>query len=159
MCPESLSQVVLFENTSALPKTYQNTSLNPSTHIQHSPKMHAIAPLFAFIISVPLILPQNIFINLVPEYIALPSCAQSPLSSIVRDMQKGCGDGGATTSYSCFCTASSSYFSALISTVVVAQCSESGQASSAVDVFESYCAVGTVTSQAHPTTIAIATGN
>ncbi|KAE9378469.1 hypothetical protein N431DRAFT_461980 [Stipitochalara longipes BDJ] len=120
--------------------------------------MHATTLLFVFIISVPLILSQHIFINLVPEYSALPSCAQSPLSSIVRDMDKGCGDGGATTSYSCFCTASSSYFSTLISTVVLMQCSESGQASSAVDVFDSYCAVGGVTSQPHPTN-ATATGS
>lgn len=120
------------------------------------PRMHATTLLFAFVISAPLILSQHIFINLVPEYSALPSCAQSPLSSIVRDMDKGCGDGGATTSYSCFCTASSSYFSTLISTVVLMQCSESGQASSAVDVFDSYCAVGIVTSQPHPTTNATA---
>jgi hypothetical protein len=122
------------------------------------PKMHATTLLFSFIISAPLILSQHIFINLVPEYSALPSCAQSPLSSIVRDMDKGCGDGGATTSYSCFCTASSSYFSTLISTVVLVECSESGQASSAVDVFDSYCAVGTVTSQPYLMTNAAATG-
>jgi hypothetical protein len=121
------------------------------------PKMHTTTLFCVFIISAPFILSQHIFINLVPEYSALPSCAQSPLSSIVRDMDKGCGDGGATTSYSCFCTASSSYFSTLISTVVLMQCLESGQASSAVDVFDSYCAVGGVASQQHPT-IATATG-
>ena len=38
------------------------------------------------------------------------------------------------------------------------ECSESEQASSAVDVFDSYCAVGTVTSQPYPTTNAAATG-
>ena len=117
------------------------------------PKMHATTLLFAFIVSVPLILSQHIFINLVPEYSALPSCAQSPLSSIVRDMDKGCGDGGATTSYSCFCTASFSYFSTLISTAVLTQCSESGEASSAIDVFDSYCAADTATATATGTLI------
>lgn len=94
---------------------------------------------------------QHIFINLVPEYSSLSSCAQTPISTIVRDMENGCGDSNATTSYSCFCTASSSYFNSLISSAVNLQCNgyfPEVQASSATEVFHSYCEVGATTSQA-----------
>src|SRR6266498_2872685 len=94
---------------------------------------------------------QSIYVNLVPEYSSLSSCAEVPVSSIVRDMVKGCGDGGDVTSYSCFCTDSSSHFRSLISTIVLEQCSgNASEASSAAAVFNSYCAVGTVTPQANP---------
>lgn len=106
---------------------------------------------YAFAITA--VVSQAIYINLVPEYSSLSTCAQLPVSSIVRDMDKGCGDGGELTSYSCFCTASSSYYSALISTVVMAHCvgnSSVAQASSAVDVFQSYCEVGATALQSRP---------
>jgi len=92
---------------------------------------------------------QSIFIDRVPEYGSMPCCAQIPVSIIVRDMSSGCGDNTALTSYKCFCTSSSSYFSSLISTEVLAQCSgNSADASQAVDVFSSYCAVGVDGTQA-----------
>lgn len=103
-----------------------------------------------FALSASRVVSQSIYINLIPEYSSLSSCAISPLSTIVRGMGAGCGDGSALTSYSCFCTDSSSYFSSMISSVVLAQCAtDPSQASSAVNVFDSYCAVGT-SSQPYP---------
>jgi len=99
---------------------------------------------------------QHVFINLVPEYSSLSSCAQTPISTIVRDMVNGCGDNKATTSYSCFCTASSSYFNSLISSAVNLQCNgyfPEVQASSATNVFHSYCEVGATASQVTCTSI------
>ncbi|KAF0327764.1 hypothetical protein GQ607_004973 [Colletotrichum asianum] len=76
-------------------------------------------------------------------YSALPSCAEVPVSSIVRDMVSGCGDGGRTTSYSCFCTASSDRFSNLIATAVAKNCGQSNaEVASATQVFDAYCQLG-----------------
>ncbi|KAF5506368.1 hypothetical protein CGCS363_v004049 [Colletotrichum siamense] len=76
-------------------------------------------------------------------YSALPSCAEVPISSIVRDMVSGCGDGGRTTSYSCFCTASSDRFSNLIATAVAKNCGQSSsEVASATQVFDAYCQLG-----------------
>ncbi|KAI0133377.1 hypothetical protein F4776DRAFT_133035 [Hypoxylon sp. NC0597] len=87
---------------------------------------------------------QRIFIDTVPAYASLPHCAEVPLSFIVRDMASGCGDGGKTTSYSCFCTDSSSKMNGVISTAVASRCSIGPvtAASQAVDVFASYCGLG-----------------
>jgi hypothetical protein len=89
-------------------------------------------------------LSQSIFINNVPEYTALPSCAEVPVSMIVRDMDAGCGDGNQTTSYSCFCTASSSHYDGVISDFVASACTTdaSSAVSEALDVFASYCKLG-----------------
>ena len=83
----------------------------------------------------------SIFINKGPEYSALPSCAERPLSTIVRDMSLGCGDHNSLTSYDCFCTSSSSHFSSLISKSVSQQCAATSPAAvtSALEVFNSYC--------------------
>ncbi|KAH0440900.1 hypothetical protein CcaCcLH18_02243 [Colletotrichum camelliae] len=76
-------------------------------------------------------------------YSALPSCAEVPISSIVRDMVSGCGDGGRTTSYSCFCTASSERFSNIIATAVAKNCGQSStEVASATQVFDAYCQLG-----------------
>ncbi|OTA55310.1 hypothetical protein K449DRAFT_438863 [Hypoxylon sp. EC38] len=87
---------------------------------------------------------QRIFIDKVSAYASLPHCAEVPLSFIVRDMASGCGDGGKTTSYSCFCTASSSKMDGVISTAVASRCSTGPvtAASEAVNVFASYCRLG-----------------
>ncbi|KAI0830952.1 hypothetical protein F5Y06DRAFT_281987 [Hypoxylon sp. FL0890] len=87
---------------------------------------------------------QRTFIDQVSAYASLPSCAEVPLSFIVRDMASGCGDGGKTTSYSCFCTASSSKMNGFISSAVASRCSTGPvtAASQAVDVFASYCGLG-----------------
>ncbi|KAI1410002.1 hypothetical protein F5Y13DRAFT_202630 [Hypoxylon sp. FL1857] len=87
---------------------------------------------------------QRIFIDKVSDYASLPHCAEVPLSFIVRDMASGCGDGGKTTSYSCFCTDGSSKMNGVISTAVASRCSTGPMtaASQAVDVFASYCGLG-----------------
>jgi hypothetical protein len=98
---------------------------------------------------------QEIFIDNVPGYAELNSrCAQNPLSTVVRDMESGCGDGGHTTSYSCFCTTSSSYMANVISQAVLSQCpNATTDANSATVVFHDYCLLGvTLTSTVATTT-------
>ncbi|KAI6091715.1 hypothetical protein F4821DRAFT_225431 [Hypoxylon rubiginosum] len=91
-----------------------------------------------------LVAAQRIFINQVPAYSSLPTCAEVPLSFIVRDMASGCGDGSKTTSYSCFCTDRSSKMNSIISTAVASRCSTGpiSAATEAVEVFASYCGLG-----------------
>ncbi|KAK1634506.1 hypothetical protein BDP81DRAFT_60223 [Colletotrichum phormii] len=80
------------------------------------------------------------YLNQANGYDSLPSCAEPPISSIVRDMVAGCGDGGRTTSYSCFCTASSDRFREIIATSVAKNCGRSGaEVESATSVFDAYC--------------------
>jgi hypothetical protein len=58
-------------------------------------------------------------------------------------MVSGCGDGGRTTSYSCFCTRSSSRFANIIATAVAKECSHWGtEASSATSILHEYCQLG-----------------
>ncbi|SPJ73216.1 uncharacterized protein FTOL_02946 [Fusarium torulosum] len=83
------------------------------------------------------------WLNQLDSYDSLPYCAEGPISSIVRDMISGCGDGGRTTSYSCFCTRSSSRFESIIPTAVAKECSHWGsEASSAMSIFHEYCQLG-----------------
>ena len=82
---------------------------------------------------------KTIWMNQVSGYSSLPPCAITPVSVIVRDMSYGCGDNNAVTSQDCFCTASSSHFSSLISKAVAGQCSEGVQENNAVGVFNRYC--------------------
>lgn len=85
------------------------------------------------------------YIDTISGYDELSSCAVSVLSTIVRDEISGCQDTYALTSYTCFCTDSSSYFSNVISRDVVAGCESSvaaPQATSALGVFDAYCALG-----------------
>lgn len=104
---------------------------------------------------------QQIYIDNVPGYSDLDSCAEPPLSTVVRDMYSGCGDGGVYTSFSCFCTASSSYMASVISTAVLSYCPGStADASSAASIFHAYCqetasatAFTTSSSTVTPTTI------
>ncbi|KAF2468970.1 uncharacterized protein BDR25DRAFT_344159 [Lindgomyces ingoldianus] len=96
---------------------------------------------------------QKIFINKVPAYSSLPSCAVQPLSTIVRNMEQGCGDGGKTTSFSCFCTASSSKMESKISQAVEKKCGSqtvTGGVEKALGVFASYCAMGNGTMSSVP---------
>ncbi len=106
-----------------------------------APKTSLALLLTLLFLSLSLAQRTSIFINKVPEYSALPSCAERPLSTIVRDMSMGCGDHSALTSYDCFCTSSSSHFSSLISKSVSQQCAATSPAAvtSALDVFNSYC--------------------
>jgi hypothetical protein len=108
--------------------------------------------LLAGIIEIQIASCQKIFINQVPEYSQLSSCAVEQVSTIVRDMSSGCGDGGRSTSFSCFCTASSKSFNSIISTAVESACSGTvGNVTEALDVFQEYCQLGNTVS----TTIAI----
>lgn len=104
--------------------------------------MHAHHLLYAWFASATLA--QSIFIDAIPEYSALPVCAENALSEIVRDMASGCGDDSKTTSFSCFCTDSSSQFASIISTQVESDCSTetTTAVSEALGVFSDYCAQG-----------------
>lgn len=86
------------------------------------------------------------YINTVPGYSQLAPCAEHPLSTVVRGMSQGCGENAdAITSYTCFCTLSSSYMSSVISKGVSSQCRNSSalqQVSSAIAVFDAYCDLG-----------------
>ncbi|CAG9975166.1 unnamed protein product [Clonostachys byssicola] len=83
------------------------------------------------------------WINQLDNYSSLPVCAEGPISTIVRGMVKGCGDGGRATSYSCFCTQSSSAFKDLIASSVEKECSGTGsEVVSATVLFEEYCSLG-----------------
>lgn len=87
---------------------------------------------------------QRIFIDAIPAYSELPICAAEQLRTVVKNMEKGCGDDRKTTSYSCFCTDSSSYFSGVISTSVASAClpETTTAVDAAADIFSSYCALG-----------------
>lgn len=85
------------------------------------------------------------YIDTVSGYDELSTCAEQVLSTVVRGQFSGCGDSNALTSYTCFCTDSSSYMSAVISKDVVSSCPAlvaSVQASSALGVFNAYCEIG-----------------
>lgn len=85
------------------------------------------------------------YIDTISGYDELSACAVEVLSTVVRDENSGCQDTYALTSYTCFCTDSSSYFSNVISRDVVSGCNESiatPQATSALSVFDAYCALG-----------------
>ncbi|PSN74879.1 hypothetical protein BS50DRAFT_615672 [Corynespora cassiicola Philippines] len=89
--------------------------------------------------------PTSIFIDNVPEYDLLATCAELELSAIVRDMQYGCGDGSSLTSYACFCYQSSAKFSSMIGKHVETQCPQDpSQNTSAIEVFSKYCQLGQV---------------
>ncbi|KAK1984167.1 hypothetical protein LZ30DRAFT_780037 [Colletotrichum cereale] len=80
------------------------------------------------------------FVNQLDGYDSLPLCAEPPVSSIVRDMVAGCGDGGRSTSYSCFCTASSDRFRDMIASSVARRCGGPGpEVASATSLFGAYC--------------------
>lgn len=85
------------------------------------------------------------YIDTISGYDELAACAVHVLSTVVRDENSGCQDTYALTSYTCFCTDSSSYFSNVISSDVVASCNSSiaaPQATSALGIFDAYCALG-----------------
>jgi len=88
--------------------------------------------------------PTSIFIDQVPDYAALSDCAESELRTIVRGMAFGCGDGDQTTSFACFCYASSAKFSSMIDKHVRTACEQDDptQTFSALAVFHSYCQLG-----------------
>ncbi|KAK7937648.1 uncharacterized protein PG986_014516 [Apiospora aurea] len=80
---------------------------------------------------VPAITAQRIFIDNLPGYQDLPPCAEVPVHTIVKDMSQGCGDHRKTTSYSCFLKSAKRCLP-----------DTSTGLSQALDLFESYCAMG-----------------
>lgn len=83
------------------------------------------------------------YIDTISGYDELSTCAEQVPSTVVRGQFSGCGDNNAVTSYTCFCTDSSSYTSAVISKDVMSSCPDSTaymQASSALELFAAYCA-------------------
>lgn len=85
------------------------------------------------------------YIDTISGYNELSECAVSVLSTVVRDENSGCQDTYALTSYTCFCTDSSSFISNVISRDVVSGCDSSvaaPQVTSALSVFDAYCALG-----------------
>lgn len=93
------------------------------------------------------ILQTTNYIDTIDGYSSLSSCAIDVLSTIVRGEFSGCGGwDNQLTSYTCFCTDSYSFMSTAISTDVIESCNSgataSAQATSAIAVFDEYCALG-----------------
>lgn len=65
----------------------------------------------------------HIYIDQIPIYTKLASCAQDRVSAIVRAQASGCGDDTQLTSFACFCIDSSSQFVSILSSAVEDQCS------------------------------------
>ncbi|KAI4930237.1 hypothetical protein J4E85_004862 [Alternaria conjuncta] len=87
--------------------------------------------------------PTSIFIDQIEEYKLLATCAELELSTIVRNMKWGCGDGGSYQSFTCFCYESSAKFSSMIGAHVMTQCPDDpSQNTTALEVFSSYCDIG-----------------
>ena len=87
------------------------------------------------------------YIDTIDGYSSLSSCAVDVLSTVVRGEFSGCGGWDDNlTSYTCFCTDSYSFMSTVISTDVITSCNggstASAQATSALAVFDEYCALG-----------------
>ncbi|CAN9120688.1 unnamed protein product [Alternaria alternata] len=81
--------------------------------------------------------PTSIFIDQIDEYALLATCAELELSTIVRDMKYGCGDGGDV------CYESSAKFSSMIGAHVATECPDDpSQNTTALGVFSSYCEIG-----------------
>ncbi|KAF2690689.1 hypothetical protein K458DRAFT_398690 [Lentithecium fluviatile CBS 122367] len=96
----------------------------------------------------------SIYIDQIPLYSKLPECAMERMSAIVRAQASGCGDDQQLTSFSCFCIDQSSMMSSVISTAVEDSCAANATATvtssgtppevtSAIEVFDSYCAKST----------------
>ncbi|KNG49565.1 hypothetical protein DDE82_004146 [Stemphylium lycopersici] len=87
--------------------------------------------------------PTSIFIDQVEQYALLATCAELELSTIVRNMEYGCGDDSQYTSFTCFCYESSAKFSSIIGEHVSTKCPEDpSQNTTALEVFSSYCEIG-----------------
>lgn len=121
-----------------------------NTAKMHMPQLHLAIPILLFI---SLFLSPHccfastateIYIDKAQGYENLASCAEVPLSRIVRDMAQGCYDGSRLTSYSCFCTDSYRRIGFDISTAVSTTCGTTSreQVTSALDVFQRYCLEG-----------------
>jgi hypothetical protein len=141
--PLILSTAPVFSNSQAFPRSLLLTRLKQQHSIMASRSRWL---LFLVLAHMALASGQiKLFINKLPDYSSIAACAEFQLSTIVRNMEDGCGDGSKTTSYNCFCHTSSSYFSSLISYKVEKACATDNpdrQRSSAVGLFETYCHMG-----------------
>jgi hypothetical protein len=87
--------------------------------------------------------PTSIFIDKIEEYALLATCAELELSSIVRNMEYGCGGHSEYESFACFCYESSAKFSSIIGAHVATKCPDDpSQNTTALEVFSSYCEIG-----------------
>jgi len=97
----------------------------------------------------------SIYIDQIPAYSSLAPCAENRVSAVVRAQASGCGDNQQLTSFSCFCIEQSSHISSIISTAVQDYCAAQAttltasataplpEVTSAIEVFNSYCARST----------------
>lgn len=110
-----------------------------------------LAVLLACAIS-PAVCETTYWINQFPLYSSMASCAMAPVSAVVRGMSAGCGDGGAYTSYDCFCSERSTQMADLIASSVSSNCHGTlSDIVTALAVYQSYCELGntvTVTASA-----------
>ncbi|KAF2852331.1 hypothetical protein T440DRAFT_477792 [Plenodomus tracheiphilus IPT5] len=88
------------------------------------------------------IIATRIFINQLSDYGILSTCAEQQISTIVRDMSYGCGDGSRTTSFACFCYTSSTQFDSMIGAHVRTACpNDAAEEMKARDLFHEYCEI------------------
>ncbi|KAJ4335157.1 hypothetical protein N0V87_006311 [Didymella glomerata] len=97
----------------------------------------------------------SIYIDQIPAYSSLAPCAENRVSAVVRAQASGCGDEQQLTSFSCFCVEQYSHISSVISTAVQDYCAAQAttltasataplpEVTSAIEVFNSYCARST----------------
>ncbi|KUI61537.1 hypothetical protein VP1G_11317 [Cytospora mali] len=123
-------------------------SMNPMLSLTSATALvvlKASLPTFSNAQSSTSVLQTEKYSDTISGYRDLSTCTENVLSTIVRAEYSGCQDSFSLTSYTCFCTDSSSYFSSVISKDVSASCNSldvSVQASSALGVFDAYCALG-----------------
>ncbi|CAG8983429.1 hypothetical protein HYALB_00000598 [Hymenoscyphus albidus] len=123
-------------------------------------KFPALSNFLALLVTTSTAVKTSIFIDQIPNYSLLPSCAEDRVSAIIRAQASGCGDDQQLTSFSCFCVDMSTYYASVISTAVQSWCAINATATvapesltaqatlttplpevgSALSVFSSYCA-------------------
>ncbi|KAK8070778.1 hypothetical protein PG997_010981 [Apiospora hydei] len=147
-------------------RTLESHNPNASSSSPHRPLPHRIPTSLGLWTT-----PSNwdhktrVYLDEAPGYLQLPACAVTPISTIVRDMSKGCGDGGRLTSYTCFCTDSYRKARWDISTEIAASCSRdaaasasSGRTMAAVRVVDAGPVTATSAAAAGPSTTVGAAG-
>ncbi|CAG8958026.1 hypothetical protein HYFRA_00000370 [Hymenoscyphus fraxineus] len=123
-------------------------------------KFPTLSIFLALLVTTSTAVKTSIFIDQIPNYSLLPSCAEDRVSAIIRAQASGCGDDQQLTSFSCFCVDMSTYYASVISTAVQSWCAINATATvapesltaqatlttplpevgSALSVFSSYCA-------------------
>lgn len=90
-----------------------------------------------------IILETRNYINQLSDYSLLGRCAEPQVSTIVRNMAFGCGDGGKMTSFACFCSSSSSDYDSMIGLHVRTACGAAAatEEPKARSLFNAYCQI------------------